>query len=341
MLYLPDNGLQEKIAARMKKEITSEDTSWIEDKVREISSYDFNAFLYSRLTKSEYLEVLKYNFLLRYHGNRAPLTIGGHPEEYSARYDQEVILQQPGNEDYRDVLNYNTYADRKAAVREFIGWVRKSYGSDVYFLSAKELVEFMKEPFDKRGKPVPAEIPNSPACESFFDSVPDWSVNKDALGSNGSFQKLGPDSFEIAFTVGKNDEAKEQYCFVDVAAYFAQGALKNVSHIDIQYEAGAPFRIRLLPDAGDLTTLPMQVLLAGVGSERTARIRMKDFTPDPYAPAADIAAQGYVDTRYLDRIAGLSFENASTRDETSYKVKIKKIVLHGAINTEDLQGSAR
>ena len=118
---------------------------------------------------------------------------------------------------------------------------------------------------------------------------------------------------------------------MDIATSFAEGALTNVSHIDIKYEAEEPFRIRLISGSG----LSMQVLLAGVGGERIARIRMKDFRPDPYADANGILSQGFVDENYLAQVNGISIENAATTGNLTYNVKIKRIIFHG-MSAEDL-----
>ena len=339
MAYVPDNGLQEIIAERMKAEITSEDMSWVGDKVREMTSYDFNAFIYARLTKDEFLEIMKHTFLTRYNGNRAPLTIGGHPAEFSWRYDNEVILGQENNWDYVDVLDYNTYQDRKDAYTEFVQWVVTNYGDEVYFMSNKELVEYMKAPFDKNGNAVGADTMAEPANTRLFNLVSEWTVEKDDLGSDATYTITGGASMDISFTIGNNNEAQGDYCWTDIAAYFNTGALAGVSHIDVLYEAEAPFRLRLIPDDGVSTDAAMQVLVAGVGGERTARIRMKDFRPDPYEDPAVIAAQGFVDDAYMQNVNGLSIESASTHDQTTFAVNIKKIVLHG-LDDADIEAAS-
>jgi hypothetical protein len=332
MLYIPDNGLQEEIATRMKREITTEDTSWIGDKVREITAFDFNTFLYARMRKAEWVEVMKYNFLLRYNGNRAPLTFGAHPEQFSARYDREV-LSQPNNADFADVLTYNTFQDRKDAVREFVTWVKQNYPDDVYFMSGKQLVEYMKAPFDKTGKPVAADALATPGTEKLFELQPEWVVNKDDIGSDATIAINGLGA-TVDFTIGRTDEAAGKYPFVDVATYFAAGTLGHVSHIDLVYEAAGPFRLRLLQE--ETGPLSMQVLLSGGTGERKARLRMKDFMPDNYAPAAKIAAAGFVNTAYMDKVIGLSLEAAATKDRTSFQVKIKRIVVHGLADSQSL-----
>ena len=327
MLYVPDDGLQATIATRMKTEITMEDTSWIGDKVREITAFDFNTFLYARLKQAEWVKIMKWTFLTRYNGNRAPMTFGAHPEEFSARYDTEV-LSQANNADFQDVLTYNTYKQRKAAVKEFIAWVKANYPNDVYFMSGKQLVEFMKAPHDRTGSPVAADALASPAVNNFFQRYPTFVVNKDTLGSNATFTVHDRNTMTIDFHVGKINEADELYPFVDVSTYFAAGTFTNVSHIDIVYEASAPFRIRLLTEEAS-GKLSMQVLLAGVGGERVARIRSKDFAPDNYADPTAILAAKLVDSDYLSKVVGISFESASTKDNRDFQVKIKQIHVHG------------
>jgi len=324
MLYVPDNGLQQTIANRMRTEITMEDTSWIGTHVREITAFDFNTFLYARLTRGEWVEVMKYNFLLRYNGNRAPLTFGAHPAEFSARYDT-AVLQQPGNEDFLDVLNYNTYQDRKDAVIEFLDWVQTHYGDDTWILSNKELIEYMDAPFDKDGNAVSPDTLATPTCNAPFDLLPAWTVDADALGSDATIDVVDGNSVDITFTVGTNNVDAGDYAWVDVATYFQAGALAGVSHIDVIYEAEAPFRLRLLPDSGP----SMQVLLAGGPGERKARVRVKDFRPDPYADASNIDSAEPVDDAFMADVVGLAIENASTRDNVTYDVQIKRMVIHG------------
>ncbi len=338
MLYVPDNGLQETIAARMKKEITTEDTEWVGDRVREITAFDFNTFLYARLRRAEWVEIMKYNFLLRYNGNRAPLTFGAHPEEFSWRYDNEVVMVQANNADFRDVLGYNTYADRKAAVLEFIAWVKQNYPNDVYFMSNKQLVEYMKAPFDKTGKPVAGDALATPVVTGALAELGEWQIEKDDLGSDAT---LTPTSggLDVRFTVAAGDPEKDQYPSIDVAAYFEKGALADVSHIDIVYEAEAPFRLRLLPDTSEPGAPALQVLLAGVGGERTARIRIKDFRPDPYTDADVISAADFAGPAYLAKVSGLSIENASTTGAGAHSVKLKYVAFHG-LQTAKLGASA-
>ena len=110
---------------------------------------------------------------------------------------------------------------------------------------------------------------------------------------------------------------------------FSKGALANVSHITLFYESAKPFRVRLIPDSSESGTLAMQALLAGGPGERSARIRIKDFRPDPYANPSDIASQEFADADYMAKISGIAIENASPSDQVSYTVTISDSIFHG------------
>lgn len=138
----------------------------------------------------------------------------------------------------------------------------------------------------------------------------------------------GTRSVDIDFTVGTMNEAAGDYPWVGVAGYFSAGTLGGVTHIDVVYETAGPWRLRLVPDENSSATT-MQVLLSGVVGERTARIRIKDFRPDPYESAEVIATAGHVDAAYLAEVVGVAFESAATTDQTSLEVQIKQIVFHG------------
>jgi hypothetical protein len=195
-------------------------------------------------------------------------------------------------------------------------------------MSGKQLVAYMKAPFDKHGTPVAQDTLATPAANDLFAKYPNWRVDKDTLGSDAMVKVVDRNTMTIDFKVGPKNVAMDLYPFVDVATAFPAGTFTNVSHIDIVYETTAPFRIRLLTDEAT-GPLPMQVLLAGVGGQRVARIRVKDFSPDPYADPAKLATAGFVDSAYMSKVIGIAFESASVKDNTSFQVKIKQIHVHG------------
>src|SRR5260370_17270589 len=60
------------------------------DTVKEITAFDFNTFIYSRMTVDQWLASMKHTFLLRYYGNRAPMTYGPHPVDYTDPYPRST-----------------------------------------------------------------------------------------------------------------------------------------------------------------------------------------------------------------------------------------------------------
>jgi len=114
---------------------------------------------------------------------------------------------------------------------------------------------------------------------------------------------------------------------VSVVAGVVPGSLKGVSHIDIKYNTEAPFRIRLLADGAASTT----VLLAGVGGDRVARLRVKDFTPGPEATQDEMTSATLVDAAYMAKVNGIVFEVAATpvTGIKPFNTHIKQLTLHG------------
>jgi len=92
--------------------------------------------------------------------------------------------------------------------------------------------------------------------------------------------------------------------------------------------------VRLLTSSGAVSTT---VLLAGVGGDRLARIRIKDFFPGPEASAADVGSAAPVDAAYMGKVEGIAFESAATpvTGTGSFNTHIEQITLHG-VNTSDL-----
>ena len=166
-----------------------------------------------------------------------------------------------------------------------------------------------------------------PASDNLFQLANTWSINKDDLGSEGSVDVTDGNTMTVEFKVAPNDDANEKYAFIDATSIFAPGALRGVSHFDILYESDSPFRVRLIPENESDTS--MQVLLAGTGGERVARVRIKDFRPDNYTDPNKIASAGFVDQAYLEKVIGISIEAAPTTGQRDFTVKIKRIVSHG------------
>jgi hypothetical protein len=292
------------------------------DVLKEITSFDFNTFIYGRTTKEQWLELMQYTFLARFYGNRAPLTYGTHPVEYTAPYDEFTLAMQGNNYGYRNVLDYNTYMDRQQAMRDFVNWVKNDpvLSQETYFMSAQQLTEFMRAPFDKTGAPAAAEAVATPASNGVFSQLT-WTDNGIA-----SMTAVDGNSADFTFTLA------DIYDQALVAAGVTPGSLANVTHIDIQYTTEVPFYVRLLTPSGT----QMTVLLSAVGGNRTARIRVRDFSPAWEASAAEVTAANHVDAAYMATVNGIGFEAAGTEvtGTGTFNTHIEQITFHGAATTE-------
>ena len=251
---------------------------------------------------------------MHYYGNRAPLTYGAHPIEYTAAYDTGV-LAQANNYGYANVVNTSTYSARATAMQSFISSIAQDpvLSKDTYFMSAGGLVKYMQNPVNKTGNPVPPDTIASPDSNGLF-TVP-WT------GQGATINVVHGNAANITFNVASIDDDP-----VTVAGNVPAGSLKGVSHIDIEYTTTVPFRIRLLTASGLTTT----ALLAGVGGDRTARIRIKDFFPGPEAAQSDVTSfTGPVNSTYMAGVTGIQFESAATgvTGPGTFNTKIEQITL--------------
>src|SRR5262249_40390291 len=192
-----------------------------------------------------------------------------------------------------------TYDARQQAMQAFVDWIKNdpTFSKDTYFLSASQLVDYLKAPFDKTGTKVPADAVASPDSNGIFSRL-GWTEG------GAKIKVVDGNSADITFTVANVDDTP-----VSVAAGLAKGALKGVSHIDIQYSSDVPFRVRLITSDNSISTT---VLLAGTGGDRVARIRIKDFFAAPEASASAVSSAKLVDAAYMAKDTGAGFEGGGT-----------------------------
>ncbi len=300
------------------------------DAETEVTGFDFNTFVYCRMQPDEWLTTMKHTFLLRYYGSRAPLTYGAHPIEYSSVYDSYTLETQGNNWGYRDVVKFNTYDQRQMAMTQFVQWITSDpvLSKDTFFMSFKDLVDYMQKPFDKTGAAVQPDTVAMPDSNALFTKL-GWTTQGAKISSTSG------NAATITFTIpvpASGDPPAVSYA----AAGLAAGALKDVSHIDIKYSTEVPFRIRLLTNDGSPS---VTALLAGVGGDRLARIRVKDFFPGPEAGESQVAGAALVDSAYMAKVNGIAFESAATMVAPSgapgtfpggdFKTTIEQVTLHG------------
>jgi hypothetical protein len=288
------------------------------DVIKEVTAFDFNTFIYSRMTAAQWLAVMKHTFLMRYYGNRAPLTYGAHPVQYTAPYDSYTLSMQGNNYGYRDVLKYTTYLARQQATRDFVNWIKQdaTLSRDTYFLSAAQMAAYMKAPFDKTGAKAGADTVGTPDSNGVFSRLT-WTAHGAGLNA------VDGNTADITFTVPTADAG------VSIVAGVTAGSLKNLSHIDVKYTTDVPFRIRLLTSDGSPS---VTVLLAGVGGDRTARIRVKDFAPAVETDSTKVASMALVGADYMAKVTGIGFESAANAATGAkpFKTHIDQLTLHGA-----------
>jgi hypothetical protein len=301
------------------------------------------------------LQVMQHTFLLRYYGSRTPLTYGSHPIEYTQPYDS-YTLGSPGcdttstcvysagnpsnccqanNYGYRDVTEYSTYLTRQQAMTQFVQWIQSdpNFSKDTFFMSTQDLVNYMQNPFDKTGAAVPADTIASPDSNGIFNRL-GWTT------SGATITPTSGNAANLTFTIAPLDANGDVPAVSYAEAVVAEGSLQNLSHIDIEYTTQVPFRIRLLTSDGSTT---VTALLAGVGGERTARIRIKDFFPGPEAAESQVSTFPLVDSTYMAKVTGIVFESAASTAAPSgtpgnfpggtFTTQIEQITLHGVATT--------
>jgi hypothetical protein len=240
---------------------------------------------------------------------------------------------QANNYGFRDVVTFSTYTSRQMAMTQFVQWIQgdPNFSKDTYFMSAQDLVAYMQHPFDKTGAPVQADAVASPDSNGLFNRL-GWTTQ------GATLTVVSGNAANIAFKVPAPVAASgEPPPVVYAAAAVGPGALKGVSHIDIEYTTHIPFRIRLLTSDGSTS---MSALLAGVGGNRLARIRIKDFFPGGFeAGASQSAGANLVDANYMAKVTGIAFESAATLVAPggapatfapgTFTTQILQITLHG------------
>jgi hypothetical protein len=302
------------------------------DSINEVTAFDFNTFIYCRMTPAQWLTVMQHTFKLRYYGNRTPLTYGAHPIEYTDPYDSFTLEQQANNYGYRDVIKFSTYQARQMAMQQFVQWIQSDpvFSKDTFFMSAHDLVTYMQHPFDKAGMPVAADQVATTQSNGIFTRL-GWTTQ------GATIMPMGGNAANIAFNIPAAAPASgDPPPVVYAAAGVSPGALQGVTHIDIKYTTQVPFRIRLLTSDGSVS---VTALLAGVGGERLARIRIKDFFPGPEADQMQVLGANLVDSNYMSKVTGIAIESAATLAAASgtpgafvagtYNTQIQQMTLHG------------
>jgi hypothetical protein len=103
--------------------------SWFDVENGKITGFDYNLWVQFKLTKAEFLAVMKYTLDQRLAGNRAPMTFGAHTDYYSSKYTA------PENA---------TPEERQQAIEEFIDYALSK--PEVRFVSNKQILDWVRNP---------------------------------------------------------------------------------------------------------------------------------------------------------------------------------------------------
>lgn len=130
VLMVPPDSLCEKYNIRTgyRRKLEQEQSYYSYDEGK-ILAFDYNCLNEYKMGKKEFLGLLKYNFDLRYYGNRAPFTFGAHSDFFSKSYDRCPNI---------------SFTERCEVLEEFLSYVLLHSGTRV--VSFDKLVSWLQEP---------------------------------------------------------------------------------------------------------------------------------------------------------------------------------------------------
>ena len=241
---------------------------------------------------------------MRYYGNRAPLTYGAHPIEYTDAVRQ--LHAGGAGEQLR--------LPRRAQVQQVPGAAAGDEG-----LPGVD----QERPGLQQGHLLPVGAPAGRVHEASVRqdrrqgrprrggvARRERALHAAHLGrGRRDHQGVDGNKADIVFNVKSVDDDRSS-----VEAGIKPGSLTGVSHIDIKYSTDVPFRIRLLTNDGPLSARPCcSPAPAAIAS---ARIRIKDFFPGPEASASEVGRrQARRRRRTWPRCPGIAFESAADGGE--------------------------
>lgn len=190
-----------------------------------VTGFDYNMIADLQWNKQQILDVLKYSLDQRLAGNRAPLTIGSHPDYYTSDYDAALAEIN---------VTATNYKDRQWAIEEFIKYALTK--PDVRIVRGIDVINWMKNP-EALGQAVTGTFT--------------LTVNANTGGTvTVNPQKTAYTAGEIVTLTAVPDNGKE-------LAYWTGGAVGNASPLTITMNTNktitATFQDRTTPVACDTT----------------------------------------------------------------------------------------
>lgn len=101
-----------------------------------ITGFDWNLWMFYKLTGPEVAAILKYTLDLRLAGNRCPFTVGAHSDIYAEAYDH-----LPLEKEYRPAVDYT---ERAAALADFFEYALSREA--VRIVAVRDLLDWLRNP---------------------------------------------------------------------------------------------------------------------------------------------------------------------------------------------------
>ena len=206
-----------------------------------VTCFDFNAWVLYGMTKTNFLETMKYTLDQRMSGNKAPFQYGAHTDYYTPIYDNGTLQNAFNLPNFGQSVTkgWNDWKIRQEGTEE---WVDYAIGRGAQFLTARALVDSVakisKENWDRAQN---SQELNNSDFELYVDG--------DAQG-----QQLGVGTQTLIAAVG----AENQPTFVH---NFAKGAYgSDITHIELDYKSQTATAVRLIINEGNSPT--REVILA-------------------------------------------------------------------------------
>ncbi len=219
----------------------NDSTHWV-NKSGKICSFDFNMFILWGMTGENWLKTMKHTLDLRMSGNKAPMHYGAHTDYHTPIYDNATLLAKFNEKSFGLVVSekWNTWETRIEVTEQFVDYA-VSKGAE--FVTGTQLIENMKQ--------MQSNAPQKGEALPLTDI--EWTLSKNEELTN---QSKGPTSFkgdaeDLTLTVAAPEG--DVYPYAKYGKYFAAGAIKELTHISLNYKTNTAITIRLAMEGEELS----------------------------------------------------------------------------------------
>ena len=228
-------------------------------KTGRITGYDFNLFIMWGMTKAQFVTTMEYNLDQCMNGNRAPFSLGLHPDYYTPIYDYATLLNSTNKASYGLVLTngWNTWKTRQEAIAEFVAYAASK---NCNFVGGLDLVKKMRA----------LQLKDAPGT-AYAATDAAWTFYTGAASTTSTSTFTG----DITSAVVSVDKAESGCGYADTKT---PGYFQGLDHISLTYSTTAPLKIKLTVKNDQ----PWYVILNNIGTSlNTGNIPLSAFQYDP------------------------------------------------------------